>query len=240
MAHAKTKSHDRPTAPARPLGEHLFLTEVTQPVLIKDQGLFLVSRPDGSIGEGKDGEGLHYHDTRYLSRYRLWIGGHPPMTLMASSARASEAILQFSNYETDDGEGRRLPLQSLKAELRRSLDGRDLRLLDELTIESYAADCVRFSIELEIDAWFEDLFELRGAKPKRRGQLRRTHTAETAAFEYQGADKVLRELHVAFSPAPSRITGKDGEPVRVVFELALAQRGTASISVSFRPPSAGS
>jgi glycogen debranching enzyme len=213
--------------------DHLFMGEVTQPVLIKDGGLLLVSRPDGSIDHAQDGGGLHYHDTRYLSRYAMRIGGQAPMTLMASSARGSEAVIQLSNYDIDQGEGRRLALQSLKVDVSRRLDGHGLRLTDAITVESFASGLTSIRIELLLDAKFEPLFELRGAKPKHRGALRRLRTEAGMEFAYEGADKVRRVLKAAFDPAPSKIEAHDGEPVRAVFELALRRRETAALRVVF-------
>jgi glycogen debranching enzyme len=219
--------------------DHLFMGEVTQPVLIKDNGLLLVSRPDGSIDGGQDGAGLHYHDTRYLSRYALRIGGQPPMPLMTSSARGSEAVIQLSNYDIDEGEARRLELQSLRIEVRRRLDGQGLRLVDDITVESFVPGLARCRIELLLDARFEPLFELRGAKPKRRGVLERRQTESEVAFAYAGADGVRRGLVAAFAPAPAKIEAHDGEPVRVVFDLALRRRATAALSIVFQLSESG-
>jgi hypothetical protein len=56
-----------------------FMTEVTQPILIKDGPLFLGTCPDASIPAGSEaGVGLFHRDTRYLSRNELTLGGRPP------------------------------------------------------------------------------------------------------------------------------------------------------------------
>lgn len=216
--------------------DHLFMSEVTQPVLIKDGDLFLVSCSDGTIADGNgngDGAGLFFHDTRFVSRYALKLGDQPPMPLMASSAHGRQAVLQLSNYHLSTEDGCDLPLQSLGIELHRRLEGESRALFEALTIRSFAPNAVQFTLSLELDARFEDLFELRGAKPKIRGKLTRTTTASGLSFEYEGADSVRRALEVSFSPCPSGVTAHEGGPAVAVFDLELEPQASATLGITF-------
>jgi glycogen debranching enzyme len=214
--------------------DHLFMNEVTQPVLIKAGDLFLVSRSDGAIpDDGKNGEGLFFHDMRYLSCYALRVGGRPPMPLMSSSISGGRAVLQFSNYDICEDRERILPLQSLGMELRRSLNGAERLLRDDIRIRSFAPEHARFTLTVELDARFEDLFELRGNKPKARGELARTVTADGLRFNYHGEDGIKRALHVTFSPRPSRIIARDSHPAQAVFNIDLASQASTQLTVSF-------
>ncbi|WP_439477959.1 amylo-alpha-1,6-glucosidase [Brevundimonas sp.] len=225
------------------MSNHLFMTEVVQPVLIKAGEIFLAAAPDGTVsGDGEDGSGLYFHDTRYLSRYQLTIGGHAPMTLMASSAAGDEAAIQLSNYEIVGGDAPPLPLQALHIDLRRKLDNASRALTDSLQVRSFAAGEVNVRLALTFDAAFEDLFQQRGAAPGARGRVDRTVGAGRLDFAYHGADGVERRLEVSFSPPPTRLGVEGSDPAVAIYDLCLSQQAIANIRVDFRvaedgPPS---
>ncbi len=210
------------------------MTEVVPPVLVKDGGLFLVSRPDGEISaECGGGFGLFYRDTRYLSRYALKIGGKPLLTLMTSAARGDQAVYDMTNDKVRQTDGRELDVQSTGVRLERTLVGEDLCLTDRIFVRNYTVEPIALTLRLAIDALFEDLFELRGAPSGKRGPARRvTAGARTLDFHYEGADGVARRLHVSFSRA-IRLRGKSGaQTADVVFKLKNQASGEVAITFS--------
>src|SRR5665213_1456078 len=181
------------------MADHIFMAEVVQPVLIKDGGLFLVCRGDGEItAECGSGFGLFHRDTRYLSRYELRIGGAATLTLMSSAARGAQSVHDLTNDVVQQLDGTPLDVQSLGARLDRTVDGEGLVLTDRLVVRNFTANRIAFRVSILIDALFEDLFELRGAKGARRGPTRKVTVSDGGlAFRYRGADKTTRELEVA-------------------------------------------
>lgn len=217
------------------MSNQLFMTEVVQPVLIKAGELFLAAAPDGTVSaDGEDGSGLYFHDTRYLSRYRLTIGGKAPMTLMTSSAAGDEAAIQLSNHEIRGEDAPPLPMQALHIDLRRKLDNASRMLTDRLQVRSFAAGEVDVRLALTFDAGFEDLFRQRGAAPGARGRMERTAGADRISFAYQGADGVTRRLEASFSPPPTRLLADGTDPVLAVYDLRLARQAVSDLTVTFR------
>ena len=195
------------------MSDQIFMAEVVQPVLIKDGGLFLCCKADGDVAAAcGSGLGLFHRDTRYLSRYELRIGGEPPLTLMSSAARGGQSVHELTNAAIRQLDGAPLDVQSLGLRLERTADREASSLTDRLALRNFTAKPVSFRVTVTLDALFEDLFELRGAKAKRRGPPRKVTASKAGlAFRYRGADGVARSLTAAFSRAPSsRFRGAGG------------------------------
>ncbi len=210
-----------------------FMTEVTQPILIKDGPLFLGTGPDGGIPAGSDaGVGLFHRDTRYLSRYDLTLGGCSPLVLMSSGARGDEAVHQLTNNEIVQTDGRPLDAQALGLRLARRVSGEALTLIDTITLRNFTLEPIRFELAMTIDALFEDVFELRGSEAKARGPLRAVETAEkNLVFRYIGADKVERLLTVVLG-RQARVTAR-GSARTIAFDLVLEPQQVETFDLSF-------
>ncbi len=221
------------------MADHIFMAEVVQPVLIKDGGLFLVCRADGGItAECGSGLGLFHRDSRYLSRYELCIGAAPTLTLMSSAARGSQSVHDLTNDVVRQLDGAALDVQSLGVRLDRTLDGESLVLTDRLVIRNFTAGRVAFRLSILIDALFEDIFELRGAKGARRGPPRKAIATERGlAFRYRGADRVDRELEVAFSRSATSRARRGSRLAE--FDFALESQASDALTVTFTVHEAG-
>lgn len=210
-----------------------FMTEVTQPILIKDGPLFLGTCPDAGIPAGSEaGVGLFHRDTRYLSRYELTLGGRPPLVLMSSAARGDEAVHHLTNDRITQTDGKPMEPQCFGLRLDRRVTGETLDLADVITIRNFALEPIRFELALTIDALFEDIFELRGAEAKARGPLRAVETREDGLiFRYVGADAVERRLTVALD-RPATITAH-GSARQIAFDLEIGPQQTEVLTIGF-------
>ncbi|MGI8839803.1 MAG: amylo-alpha-1,6-glucosidase [Caulobacteraceae bacterium] len=219
--------------------DHIFMAEVVQPVLVKEGALFLVCRADGGVTKAcGSGLGIFYRDTRYLSAYEIGVGGKPPLTLMASSARGDQAVLELTNDAVEQLDGRPLEVQSLGVHLERTVDGERLTVTDMFTLRNFAPESVTFRLSLTIDALFEDIFELRGAKAVKRGPPRAVKGDKNGlGFDYLGADGVARRTEVGFS-RPARTSGRRGARV-ADFDFALESQASESLTVTFAVDEAG-
>ncbi len=209
------------------------MAELVQPVLIKDGGLFLCCQGDGDIvTDCGSGLGLFHRDTRYLSRYELRLGDAPGLTLMTSAARGRQSVHEMANTAIRQLDGSPLELQSFGARLERVVDGEALTLSDRLILRNYTPEPISFRVTILIDALFEDLFELRGAKAKKRGPSRRLiPTSSGLAFRYDGADGVVRRLDVVFS-RPPRLSRHRGACL-AAFDIRLGAQASDSLDIVF-------
>ncbi|WGM30597.1 glycogen debranching N-terminal domain-containing protein [Brevundimonas sp. NIBR11] len=216
-----------------------FMTEVTQPILIKDGALFLGTCPNGWIPGGTDaGFGLFHRDTRYLSRYELTLGGREPLVLMSSAARRFEAVHQLTNDEIVQTDGKPMAAQCFGLRLGRTVTGDGLGLADRIEIRNFALEPIRFELALTIDALFEDIFELRGAEAKSRGPLRSVETRDDGlTFRYVGADAVERRLTMLLDGAPTITV--HGSARRLAFDLEIDAQQTEALKIRFEVEEVG-
>ena len=216
-----------------------FMTEVTQPILIKDGALFLATCPNGWVPGGSDaGVGLFHRDTRYLSRYELTLGGREPLVLMSSAARGVEAVHHLTNDEIVQTDGQPMAAQCFGLRLGRMVAGDRLDLSDRIEIRNFALQPIRFELAITIDALFEDIFELRGAEAKSRGPLRAVETqGDRLTFRYVGADGIERRLTVVLDRS-ARIT-VHGSARRLAFDLEIGAQQTEALEIRFEVTEVG-
>lgn len=127
---------------------------------------FLVTEFDGSITHASD-QGLYSRDTRYLSRYQLYINGEP-WTLLNSGAHAYfawRAYLVNPDVSTERGA---LAARSVGLVINRGLSD---ALHEHLDIRNYSASAVRFTLEILIRSDFADIFEVKNKTLTRRGSI---------------------------------------------------------------------
>lgn len=127
---------------------------------------FLVSEFDGSITDKSD-QGLYARDTRFLSRYQLFIEGEP-WTLLNSGAvayYASRTYLVNPQVLTEEGT---IAAGTLGLVLGRTIGE---ALHEDIDIRNYSAKRARFNLALLIRNDFADIFEVRAKALTRRGQI---------------------------------------------------------------------
>ena len=173
--------------------------------------------------------GLFHHDTRHLSHLHFTLEGHRPLVL-ASTVQADNMTLDVDLTNPDyfvDGE---LALAKDTFHVARAKFLWQACCYELVTVTSYAERPRRVRFALEFGADFADLFEIRGHRRSRRGSV----TAELAGdaearFVYGSLDGVPRATHIAFSPAPARLS-----PGRAEFVLDLPARERRAIAVTIQ------
>ena len=221
------------------MATNIFMTEVVQPVLIKDGGLYFACQNGGDVAVAcGSGLGLYYRDTRYLSRYELRFGGQAALALMSSAARGDQAVQDLTNPLIHGLDGRPLDIQSFGARLERTIDGSALTLTDRLIFRNYTLEPIAFEASILLDALFEDIFELRGAPAGKRGATRKVTAIDGGlGFRYRGADAVSRSLEIRFSRAPT-VSHRRGARL-ATFEIRLKPHATETIAVTFAVSDSG-
>ncbi len=182
---------------------------------VKEGDLFLYTNELGQVpGTENSVLGLYYRDTRHLSRYVLSIAGRQPVLLSASAERGYAATIELTNLEARTADGHVLPQASVHVRRTRFVSD---RLYELLRVRNYHQREVDLVLDLDFDADFADLFEVRGSRRRRRGSRLAPRVSDgTLTLSYLGLDDVTRQTIVRFHDRPESL--KQG---RARFRLRL-------------------
>jgi glycogen debranching enzyme len=153
-------------------------------------GVTLACAPDGDV-RADELYGLFAGDTRVLSTYRMLVGGERWRLLGRSrlGRGAAEWTLQSPSIR-DPREGR-IPEAAMVLRISRRLAG---ALHDDISITSYAAEAVRTTLVVQLDADFADIFEVREQSVPARLAVQRLPTGDgvTLVYDHAGFRRGLR------------------------------------------------
>jgi glycogen debranching enzyme len=150
--------------------------------------------------------GLFHSESRHLSRMALYVNDRQPQ-LLGSTVRQDTALLAVDLTNLDETlgpEGQQAgPLQRGMIHIFRS------SLLDQATCHqlvrliNYGSEDVSVSVTLHFGADFVDIFEVRGSKRERRGEILPTQIKhQEVLLSYQGLDNVVRGTRLYFWQVP--------------------------------------
>jgi len=153
--------------------------------------------------------GLFHSESRHLSRMALYVNDRQPQ-LLGSTVRQDTALLAVDLTNLDETlgpEGQQAgPLQRGMIHIFRS------SLLDQATCHqlvrliNYGSENVSVSVTLHFDADFVDIFEVRGSKRERRGEILPTQIKpQEVLLSYRGLDKVVRGTRLYFWQVPESL-----------------------------------
>ncbi|MEX0790175.1 MAG: glycogen debranching N-terminal domain-containing protein [Actinomycetota bacterium] len=215
------------------------LAEARQDLLvIKEGALFLCSRPGGDILPGfVSGEGLYTEDTRFLSEFRLSLGGKSPVLLSSNADLAYAMVIDSTNPNLAAGKAVKVPQQTVSVQRFRLLAD---RLYERISLRNYSTAAMGSTLQLSLAADYADTFEVRGVtKRKKRGHaLAPKATPPGVRFGYIGQDEVFRETLVAFDPPPTEITFQ-GDVALASWDFKLAPNEKLSFEVTVEPSIGG-
>jgi len=198
--------------------------------------------------------GVFLAGARHLSRLVVRVGGTRPL-LLGSHVGTDDRTLAVDLTNPD------VPGVEADAAMRNALHFRRVSVLQEdgfrleLVVRSFASVRMQIQVTIEFAADFIDVFELRGARRKRRGILH-SAPAGPAAVEltYDGLDGVRRQTEIRFAPAPEELAAQTaryplvleaGEERRVALQLVFKTdardtgtgRGTPGLGAGTAPRS---
>jgi glycogen debranching enzyme len=181
-------------------------------VLANGQSFAVFEAAGDIIDSPLEAFGFFSSDTRHLSRFEMQIAGATPYFL---NSYLSDDRAQFRATLTNPDLGKRqspgwLPRNSIRVDRGWVLDGD--ALYHQLSMRNYGA-----AVEIEIDFFygvdFADVFEVRGLRRARRGQmLDPSVEGNRVELRYRGLDNVTRSTELLFDCAPRHI-----EAQRAVF-----------------------
>ena len=194
------------TFPARPR-PIVKATDLGSAQVLKHLDLFLVSDAFGDIHPDSRGMGLYDGDTRILACSVLRIAGERPVVLHSDPGGSWRGVVQATNpeFRKDPGDkmgnDERIGRQTISIGRERTIAEAYRERLD---IQNHGPITFDLDVELELDADFADIFEVRGYERLKRGQILPTEVTADGGlvFGYVGLDDVTVRTHVAFDPAP--------------------------------------
>lgn len=195
-----------------PYGEHrefqvLGPRKVDNLTLI-DGKTFLATRTSGDIApSGAPDIGFFHDDTRFLSFMELRVGGHRTVLLSSHSEKNFLSQVELTTSNIHLRESFDLPENTIYLHREQMLSG-DV-FLERLSFSNFNPQPVKFEVEIEFDADFVDVFEVRGMVRSKHGQYHQpVVTANSIGFFYLGLDHLMRHTLVELDPAPARIEGQ--------------------------------
>jgi len=161
--------------------------------------------------------GFFNSDTRHLSRFEMLIAGAEPYFL---NSYLSDDRAQFRATLTNADLGKKgqpdwLPRNSIRVNRGWVLD--DASLYHRLSLHNYIGTAVDIEIDFYYAVDFADVFEVRGLRRKRRGEMLSPSVGDSGVeLRYRGLDNNLRSTEIRFDSAPAEINEN-----RAVFMLHL-------------------
>jgi glycogen debranching enzyme len=176
-------------------------------LVLKHDETFAVFDHFGDIQPSGLGEQGLYHDgTRHLSALTLGLAHRRPLYL-SSTVTDDNTILtvDLTNPDIHDGEAVVAPRGTIHVSRNRFL-WRGV-CYEHIQLRNYGLSAVTIALGLQFQADFADIFEVRGARRPRRGQLLEpVVTPESVTLAYVGLDGVTRRTRLTCAPRPTEIS----------------------------------
>jgi glycogen debranching enzyme len=207
-------------------------------LVLKHGELFLCARPDGEIHPARvTGEGLYAGDTRFLSEFRLELGGTPPVALSYAAEDGYRAIVDATNGTLRIDDVTMISQQNLNLQRVFLVAG---RLYHLARLSSFLPHPVTTTLSLSLAGDFADMFEVRGGPTRsaRGHALASKRSDRGLTIAYVGEDELFRETVVEFDPQPAEIAF-DGDRATAIWEVDLRPRKVKSLLVTVEPSIAG-
>lgn len=197
---------------------------------LKSGDAFAVLDSYGDMGITPDtSEGLFFNDTRHLSRLQLFFEGKRPL-LLSSVIQDDNASLtvDLANPEIARSDGSTLiPRDAIAIERTKFLW--NAVCYERIGLRNFDRVPHEFRLSLAFAADFRDLFEVRGMKRVRRGDMDVRVISSLVEFSYRGLDDRTRRTVLRFEPAPLHLT-KDFASFR--FALKPGERTSLLVTVA--------
>jgi glycogen debranching enzyme len=163
-----------------------------------------------SLGVGADG--LFYEGTRFLSRLELRLEGRRPL-LLSSAVSPDNAMFVAHLTNPDLDLATTTPFRRDTVHVQRSLVLWRGQLHQELRLRSYHPAPITLRLQVSFAADFVDIFEVRGSRRAKRGELAPPSIDEPDAvvLGYRGLDGVSRRTRLSFTPRPNAVDGSNAD-----------------------------
>ena len=173
-----------------------------------DGKTFLSTTVAGDIAPaGAPDVGFFHDDTRFLSQLELRIGGHRAVVLSSSTEKtfASQIELTTGNITLRDS----FDLPENTIHIRREQLLAAETFYDRLSFENFNFSPVDFVLELNLDADFVDVFQVRGVARQASGKhYQPVVHGNVVQFYYRGLDNIFRQTTIELDPPPDSLNSR--------------------------------
>ncbi len=221
---------ERPVEGAAPV----LVTDLASKTLaVKEGDVFLYSDREGNLDHGGTyGLGLYASDTRFLSHFRMTVGGRDPVLLSSSAERGYMGHVDLTNPDLYEGDRVSVPQQTLNIRRVRVIDG---RLFERVRVKNYNPFAVAVDLAFTFGSDFADIFEVRGMlAPEHPGIEPPVLEADRVVLARVGRDGVRRETRISFGSKPDDLR-VEGSMVHATFRLTLGPYQTRLVSMEVDP-----
>lgn len=177
-------------------------------VTINRGDTFVLSEPDGSITANTD-QGIYSRDTRYVSNYEISADGEH-WQLQNSGALAYYASRTYLTNAAITTEYNEIKADTVSLILDRAVieDG----VHEDFDIRNYSAQRIRFSLELSLRTDFADIFEVKGKRVVRKGNVTTEWHQDTAelisSYEHDQFKRSMITRLICAGSAPGYSNGR--------------------------------
>ncbi len=212
----KQQAQPQPTPPTAALVEQVpevpFYIPATGPSTrprrtLKHGDCFAVFDSHGDIGATPGGpDGIYYCDTRYLGHLELSLNGMQCL-LLGSNIRDDNSLLTVDLTNPDIYFDQKLVLPKDTLHVVRTLYVWRAGVYQRLRVQNYGDRALNCTLSLSFTSDFADLFEVRGLRRPRRGNLVTEIDGErNVSLSYTGLDGQVRRTLLAFEPPPAQLS----------------------------------
>lgn len=176
-------------------------------LVLKQDETFAVFDAFGNINPIPENvEGVYHQGTRFLSGLRLEMGNNMQPILMSSTVTADNCLVTVDLANPSfDYQGRLVQEGTLHLTRTKFLWGDSY--YERLRIRNYGRHLVSTRLSLYFDADYRDIFEIRGARRRRRGRKLESRILDNRVIPgYCGLDEIKRYTQLKFTPQPERLT----------------------------------
>jgi glycogen debranching enzyme len=203
------------------------LTEEKTIVLKHDNTFAIFNKYGDIVPFEKSSQGIFYRGTRFLSEFTLMIEGQKPLFL-SSNLRERSEMLAVDLTNPDIIEDHHLMLEKGTIHIMRKKVLWDSLFYEQIHFKNFGLDEVEIGIELELDADFDDIFEVRGTERNKKGlKLPSKLNRNEIEIEYVGLDQTSRITRVSVDPEPEHI-----ERNRFLYSIRLSPGQSYVISAT--------
>jgi glycogen debranching enzyme len=178
----------------------------------------VVCQPDGRI-DAQEEQGFFARDSRFISAYDFWINGSRPTLLNSSPIEFFSSRFEFVNPEILDEAGP-IPRHTVSLRIDRTVSG---GVHEDYDLVNYGARPIRITLEVAIASDFADIFDVRGRRLVRRGQINTQWSGARRSMRTTYTNGTFRrDLLVLVDKADSEPQFANG---RLVFVMTIAPKG---------------
>lgn len=213
--------------------QHYYIATAQSPtddrarVLKYGRTFFVFDRLGDVQTTGMGEQGIFFEDTRHLSELMLHLWGTRPL-LLSSTVETNNYLFTGDLANLDVSQNNRVVIPRGTLHVRRSRFLWKNTCYEELTLVNHGLEELCVPLRLTFDADFADIFEVRGMRRNRRGEiLPRELKKDSIRLAYRGLDGVVRQTSIRWETDPFHASDRE-----LLYEVGLRPKQKAGFCFS--------